>query len=89
MKLKIKKNAPCQTVGPSCDFAEPQAQLGRDHADLGAAGHGEGGGPGLVLQPAPKGEADLLPRHQFARQDAELQLQDGQNGSRFLPSYFY
>lgn len=30
-------------------FSEPQAQLRGDNADLGAAVHGEGGGPGLVL----------------------------------------
>lgn len=47
--------------GTRSDFAaclaEPEAYLRGDHADRRAAQHGEGGDPGLVLQPPAEGEA--------------------------------
>lgn len=37
-------------------LAEPEAYLRGDHADRRAAQHGEGGDPGVVLQPPAEGE---------------------------------
>lgn len=57
--------------------AEPQAQLRGDLVDSRAALHGKGSGSGLVLQPAPEGEADQLP-HAIPHQITHLQLQTGE-----------
>lgn len=62
----------------SCPFsAEPQAQFGGDILDSRAALHGEGGGSGLVLQPASEGKKDQLP-NTIPHQITHLQLQTGE-----------